>query len=187
MASDGVFSFLNCGDEMRRDSWLVELCQAEQMGGDWALPAETNYRYFFSKTNILQPKSHPIITAVPCSFTRRQPFSLALPRLPDDAVVVAVVCRASQRRRTKIKRSGVHVHARISVDPIASELLLTNFDKVSALLRSSVTSIVSAHCRNCWIWTLKVSTTCLPTCLGFMWDRINLFIVLLVFLKKKKK
>lgn len=88
--SDSVSSFLNRGDEMMRDSWLVELCQAEQMGGDWALPAETNYQHFFSKTNILQPKSHPTVTAASSalySFSLVQPFYFALLCLPDDVVI----------------------------------------------------------------------------------------------------
>lgn len=76
-----------------KDSWLVELCQAEQMGGDWALPAETNYQHFFSKTNILLPKSHLTVTAASSalySFSRVQPFYFALLRLPDDVVIIKV-------------------------------------------------------------------------------------------------
>lgn len=89
---DSVSAFLNGGDEMMLGSWLVELCQAEQMGGDWALPAETNYQYFFSKTNILQPKNH-----VPqsrqhrlCPFSRVQTLDLARPRLSHDVLVITV-------------------------------------------------------------------------------------------------
>lgn len=49
-----------------RDSWLVEGCQIEQMGGDRALPEETNYQKFVSKTNILQ--SNHIVQSLPhCS------------------------------------------------------------------------------------------------------------------------
>lgn len=42
-----------------RGSLLVEGCQMEQMGGDSALPEQTNYQDFGSKTNILQSNHMP--------------------------------------------------------------------------------------------------------------------------------
>lgn len=36
----------------------MEGCQIEQMGGERALPEETNYQKFVSKTNILQSLPH---------------------------------------------------------------------------------------------------------------------------------
>lgn len=49
-----------------RDSRSVEGCQVEQMGGDRALPEETNYQHFVSKTNILQP-NHMLQSLLHCS------------------------------------------------------------------------------------------------------------------------
>lgn len=83
-----------------RDSWSVEGCQVEQMGGDRALPEETNYQHFVSKTNILQP-NHILQSSLHCPrgayivFHELLPciffFFLALRFVPDHTLVTVVV------------------------------------------------------------------------------------------------